>query len=376
MAIDTTPPVRVADPLEHYRLTLDTVQREKRRQETQAREQENRRRESEQDAMRERIRVYLTAPIADQGWQFERTGPNQMTLTPSFLPEGITGLRFTASFAHSSHEKEDYLELRRLSWNSNSTWGNSLTIPHGASTELVMAILAPVIVKHVDDTLLLCEQEREQRRLEDEAAEKQRRRQEREAGAAARIDQLKAEHKAGLNERVRSIEEQYGWPKGRLLTAYRIQWTVGFNQESTDRETAWSFGPTPDERGFWSLLGRDQHVQKSIVSPAFDVTKVVWAKVADLPAELTETYAAGRDVAYVDPDASHLDRTYPEWRLSSHVRRFVVVPCELLRSHLATKAGGPLPKTDYQSRRLESDGGDGFVLVEPHPADCDDCFPI
>jgi hypothetical protein len=206
-------------------------------------------------------------------------------------------------------------------------------VTRGDSTVKAMASLAAVLVP-----LLEQQRERDRHRAEFEALQqRQRERQRQDAERWTRAEEHLATWvnaaEADFDQRIAEVVATYGWPEGRELTVYRIEWCEGVDGDGDPvRRSFWAIEPMHGTDGTWSFRSLDAagFTHRYISAPNGVLsTTVIWRSADDLPWELASSVYLSRTLT-VGCDDRNGDLSGPV----KHVHRDVKLPGSTVRSLL------------------------------------------
>lgn len=207
----------------------------------------------------------------------------ELSLRSTFLPDDIPPLLLLGNwFRTDGGRGPENLQLERQGTSS------SIFLCAGMPAERVMGLLAPLVVKYVEEIESV--RQLDERRQRFEAA-----RDARQARIDGKLDEMEALYSRVVTMDLDRIEAAWGWPQNRTLTVYRIEWTTGVDHEgnvSTDND--WSLTADPCADGFYEFLSRGKLVRRKITSPTVIATEWTWSSVDHLPAGLRENVTRTR----------------------------------------------------------------------------------
>jgi hypothetical protein len=275
----------------------------------------------------EQIRAVLPEAVWAQGWTVERM-PNcsinsVVRLRPTFLPEDVGPLDLRVSLAddrrglHIENREGYYL-------NSDDP-------------DRVVAALGSLILRHIAD-------QRQYRA--DEARE--RAQQVEDAAHAARIeallDDMAADFARGADLELSRIQQTHGWPVGRSLFVYRLQWVQGVSSDGmVEEDRTWVRYAQPGPDGFYDVLTTRGIVRQKIIAPVMRLTEVEWRSVEELPhAGFKETVVRTRALRVYTADHEGRISSARRWSQREALAS-LVLPGPVVRGLLGLDVG-PVPE--------------------------------
>jgi hypothetical protein len=274
----------------------------------------------------ERIRAVLPEAVWAQGWTVERV-PNWsidigVRLRPTFLPEDVGPLDLRVSLNDDGRlhiERDGGYYLNRN------------------DPERAVAVLGSLILRHIDD-------QRQYRAAE----ARERAQQVEDAARAARIeallDDMAADFARGADLELSRIQQTHGWPVGRSLFVYRLQWVQGVSSDGmVEEDRTWVRYAQPGPDGFYDVLTTRGIVRQKIIAPVMRLTEVEWRSVEELPhAGFKETVVRTRALRVYAADHEGRISSARRWSQREALAS-LVLPGPVVRGLLGLDVG-PVPE--------------------------------